>query len=81
MELVAAHRPFISIPLANHFEQRFHVRHRLDRYGARVTLDYAQAHPEAVAEAIVGALDSQPRYQPIDPGGATTTGRLIAELL
>ena len=81
MELVAAHRPFISIPLANHFEQRFHVRHRLDRYGAHVTLDFAQAHPEAVAEAIVGALDSQPRYQPIDPGGATTAASLIAELL
>ncbi|HMC70429.1 MAG TPA: glycosyltransferase, partial [Mycobacteriales bacterium] len=35
MELVAAGRPFISVPLASHFEQRFHVRHRLDRYGAR----------------------------------------------
>ena len=34
MELVATGRPFVSVPLASHFEQRFHVRHRLDRYGA-----------------------------------------------
>jgi len=81
MELVAAQRPFISIPLASHFEQRFHVRHRLDRYGAHVTLDYALASPEALADAIASALGSQPRYRPIDPGGATTAAGLIAELL
>lgn len=34
MELTACRRPFIYVPLQNHFEQNFHVRHRLDRYGA-----------------------------------------------
>ena len=34
MELVAAGRPLVALPLASHFEQHFHVRHRLDRYGA-----------------------------------------------
>jgi UDP-N-acetylglucosamine:LPS N-acetylglucosamine transferase len=34
MELVALGRPFVAFPLRNHFEQRLHVRHRLDRYGA-----------------------------------------------
>ena len=52
MELVAAQRPFVSIPLASHFEQRFHVRHRLDRYGAMSWLDYADASPEVLADAI-----------------------------
>ena len=55
MELVAANRPFISIPLASHFEQRFHVRHRLDRYGARTSLEFADATPERLAAAITGA--------------------------
>jgi hypothetical protein len=26
--------PFLYFPLNNHFEQNFHVAHRLDRYGA-----------------------------------------------
>src|SRR6185369_11816496 len=34
MELAASGRPFIYVPLRHHFEQNFHVRHRLDRYGA-----------------------------------------------
>ena len=34
MELTAAQRPFLYFPLANHFEQNRHVRHRLERYGA-----------------------------------------------
>ena len=34
MELTAARRPFLYFPLAHHFEQNYHVRHRLDRYRA-----------------------------------------------
>jgi hypothetical protein len=32
MELTAAQRPFIYVPPRHHFEQDFHVRHRLARY-------------------------------------------------
>jgi predicted glycosyltransferase len=81
MELVAAQCPFISIPLASHFEQRFHVRHRLDRYGATSWLDYEDARPEALADAIGSAIGSEPSYRPIDPGGAAAAAALIAELL
>jgi predicted glycosyltransferase len=81
MELVAAQRPFISIPLASHFEQRFHVRHRLNRYGALTWLDYANTGPEALAEAIDNAFGSEPSYRTIDPGGATRAAALISELL
>jgi pimeloyl-ACP methyl ester carboxylesterase/predicted glycosyltransferase len=81
MELVAAQRPFISIPLASHFEQRFHVRHRLDRYGAVTWLDYQNATPEALADAIARALESQPSYRTVNPDGAATAAALIAELL
>ena len=41
MELAAAKRPFLYFPLGHHFEQNFHVRHRLDRYGAGRCMDYA----------------------------------------
>jgi pimeloyl-ACP methyl ester carboxylesterase/predicted glycosyltransferase len=81
MELVAAQRPFISVPLASHFEQRFHVRHRLDRYGARTWLDYDEAGSEAFADAIGEAIGSEPSYRPIEPGAAARAASLIAELV
>jgi pimeloyl-ACP methyl ester carboxylesterase/predicted glycosyltransferase len=81
MELVAAQRPFVSVPLASHFEQRFHVRHRLDRYGALTWLDYEDSSPETLADAIAGAIDGKPSYRTIDPGGAARAASLIAELL
>jgi hypothetical protein len=31
----------VGFPLANHFEQQYHVRRRLDRYGAGIAMDYA----------------------------------------
>jgi pimeloyl-ACP methyl ester carboxylesterase/predicted glycosyltransferase len=81
MELVAAQRPFISLPLENHFEQRVHVRNRLDRYGARSWLEYEDATPEALADAIAGSIGSETAYLPIVPGGAGRAAALIAELL
>jgi len=81
MELVAAGRPFVSLPLASHFEQRFHVRHRLERYGARTSLDFADATPELLADRIAGLLGSAPSYRAVDGGGAARAAALIAELL
>jgi hypothetical protein len=81
VELVATGRPFISLPLANHFEQRFHVRHRLDRYGADTWLDYEKATPKTLADAIANAIGSQPSYRTVGPGGALRAACLIAELL
>ena len=81
MELVAARRPFVAIPLNSHFEQRFHVRHRLDRYGARTWLEYDNATPETLAEAIATEIDREPSYRPVESGGAARAAALIAELL
>ena len=47
MELVANRRPFLYVPLRHHFEQTFHVPHRLARYGAGRRLDYDDTAPEA----------------------------------
>ena len=40
MELTASRTPFVYVPLRHHFEQNFHVRHRLDRYRAGRCLPY-----------------------------------------
>ncbi len=81
MELVATGRPFVSLPLASHFEQQFHVRHRLDRYGARTSLEFAEATPERLAAAIIALIGSSPAYRPVGGAGAAVAAGLIAELL
>ena len=53
MELTAAGTPFIYFPLRNHFEQNFHVVHRLDRYGAGRRMEFATSSPEMIADAMV----------------------------
>ena len=45
MELTANRRPFLYFPLRHHFEQNFHVRHRLERYGAGRAMDFEIADP------------------------------------
>jgi pimeloyl-ACP methyl ester carboxylesterase/predicted glycosyltransferase len=81
MELVAAGRPFVSLPLASHFEQRYHVRHRLDRYGATHWLEYADATPDAIADAVAAALLERPDYRRVDFSGPARAAAMIAELL
>jgi pimeloyl-ACP methyl ester carboxylesterase/predicted glycosyltransferase len=81
MELVAARRPFVAIPLASHFEQQFHVRHRLDRYGARTTLQFADATPGRLGGLIADLIGSEPSYLPVSGGGAARAAELIAALI
>ena len=45
MELTASKRPFLYFPLKHHFEQNFHVRHRLQRYGAGRCMDFETPTP------------------------------------
>jgi predicted glycosyltransferase len=82
MELVAAGRPFIYVPLAHHFEQQIHVAHRLAQYGAGRRLDYAAIDPEYLAEAIVTETDRRPvDHRPVETDGAAQAAALLAELL
>jgi pimeloyl-ACP methyl ester carboxylesterase/predicted glycosyltransferase len=81
MELTANRRPFLYFPLRHHFEQNFHVRHRLDRYRAGRRMDYAAATPETIAEAIATELGREVDYRPVASGGAARAAALIAELL
>jgi pimeloyl-ACP methyl ester carboxylesterase/predicted glycosyltransferase len=81
MELTASRRPFLYVPLRHHFEQQFHVAHRLNRYGAGRRLDYATATPDALAEAIAAEIGREVTYRPVPADGADRTAALLAELL
>ncbi len=80
MELTAAGRPFIYFPLRLHFEQNFHVRHRLDRYRAGTCMDFETATPEVIAEAIVQIHGTAINYAPVETKGAARAAELIASL-
>ncbi len=81
MELTANGRPFIYFPLRHHFEQNFHVRHRLERYGAGRCMDFATATPETIARAIADEIGRVIDYRPVETDGAARAAALIAELL
>jgi pimeloyl-ACP methyl ester carboxylesterase/UDP:flavonoid glycosyltransferase YjiC (YdhE family) len=81
MELVAARRPFVYFPLANHWEQQRFVSHRLDHYGAGLRMDYAQTSPRDLANAICSATAIQPNYRPVRKGGADRAAAMVSSLL
>jgi pimeloyl-ACP methyl ester carboxylesterase/predicted glycosyltransferase len=81
MELTAAGRPFIYVPLRHHFEQQIHVAHRLRRHGAGRRLDYDDTDPDTLAEAIAAEIGREVEYRPVDGGGAARAAALLADLL
>lgn len=81
MELVAARRPFVYVPLADHFEQNFHVPARLARYGAGRAMAYEAITPDALAAVMVEELGRDVAYREVAPDGAARAAGLIAELL
>jgi predicted glycosyltransferase len=81
MELVAARRPFLYLPLANHFEQQIHVPQRLAQYRAGKRLNYPDADPESLAEAIVTEIGRPVDYVPVETDGAARAAALLADLL
>jgi pimeloyl-ACP methyl ester carboxylesterase/predicted glycosyltransferase len=81
MELTAAGRPFIYIPLRHHFEQQFHVAHRLRRHNAGRRLDYEELTPDVLAAAIATEIGREVAYRPVDRGGAGHAADRLSELL
>jgi len=81
MELTANRRPFLYFPLRHHFEQNFHVRHRLERYGAGRCMDFETATPDLIARAIADELKRTIHYRSVETNGATRAAARIAELL
>jgi len=81
MELTANRRPFLYFPLGHHFEQTFHVPHRLARYGAGRRMDYGTSTPEVIAAAIVDEIGTPVAHRPVDLGAARRAATMLAELL
>jgi pimeloyl-ACP methyl ester carboxylesterase/predicted glycosyltransferase len=81
MELVATNTPFLYFPLGHHFEQNFHVPHRLSRYCAGRRVDYAGSTPESIAAAIAREIGQPTAYRPLDPEAAGRVADRIVELL
>jgi pimeloyl-ACP methyl ester carboxylesterase/predicted glycosyltransferase len=81
MELVASNRPFLYFPLGHHFEQTFHVPHRLARYHAGRRMDYATATPEVICSAIAAEIGRPVAYRPVDPAAVSKVANQIADIL
>jgi pimeloyl-ACP methyl ester carboxylesterase/predicted glycosyltransferase len=81
MELTANRRPFLYFPLRHHFEQNFHVRNRLDRYGAGRCMDFDASTPDVIAAAIAEEIGASVDYARVETDGAARAAALIAELL
>jgi pimeloyl-ACP methyl ester carboxylesterase len=80
MELAAAGRPFLYVPLRHHFEQQFHVPHRLARYGAGRRVDYDDTTPERLADAIASEMARPVSYRPVESDGAARAAAYLADL-
>ena len=82
MELTAAGTPFLYFPLKNHFEQNFHVAHRLDRYRRRTAhgvRDLDAGHDcRRDGCCVAGAA---PDFKPVEADGAARAARMLAELI
>jgi predicted glycosyltransferase len=81
MELTANKRPFLYFPLRDHFEQNFHVRHRLERYGAGRRMVYDDSPPEQIAAAIAQEIGRDVDYRDVETDGARLAAQHIAALL
>ncbi|HEY2714971.1 MAG TPA: hypothetical protein VGI73_01985, partial [Solirubrobacterales bacterium] len=64
-----------------HFEQNFHVAHRLERYGAGRRMDFEESTPEVIAAAIGAEIGREVEYRDVETDGAARAATRIAQLL
>jgi pimeloyl-ACP methyl ester carboxylesterase/predicted glycosyltransferase len=81
MELAAAGTPFLYFPLRNHFEQNFHVAHRLDQYQAGRKMIFDESDPDAIAAAMVEELARPRSFLPVEADGARRAAGMLSDLL
>ena len=80
MELVATGRPFVYVPLRNHFEQNIHVRRRLANYGAGTCMTWVDATPDHLADIVAREIGRPVSYRPVETDGAVRAAGLLADL-
>jgi UDP:flavonoid glycosyltransferase YjiC (YdhE family) len=81
MELTANRRPFLFFPLRHHFEQNFHVCHRLERHHAGRRMDFETDGASEIAAAIAEEIGRKVDYRAVETDGAARAAASIAELL
>ena len=81
MELAAAGTPFLYFPLKNHFEQNFHVAHRLDQYGAGRKMIFDESDPDRIAQAMVEEVARPSMFRPVESDGAARAAGMLSDLL
>ena len=81
MELTANKRPFLYFPLRHHFEQNFHVRHRLERYEAGRRMDFEDSPPEQIATAIAQEIGQAICYRQAKPQSPAALTRRVVQLM
>lgn len=85
MELTCLGKPFLYVPLEQHFEQQIHVHHRLQRYGFGERLRYAElSDAERLAVRIENLLARHARPATTDLpafGAALRAADAIAALI
>lgn len=81
MELAANKRPFLYFPLRHHFEQNFHVAHRLERYRAGRKMDYEAATPDIIADAIAAEIGREVDDRAVEHDGARRAAERLAEMI
>jgi UDP:flavonoid glycosyltransferase YjiC (YdhE family) len=81
MELTASGTPFVYVPLQHHFEQQFHVRHRLQRYHAGVMIPYPELAPDRLAAELNCLLARPTEFRAVATDGAARAADLLAELI
>jgi pimeloyl-ACP methyl ester carboxylesterase len=81
MELTATRRPFIYLPLRQHFEQAYHVHHRLQAHQAGRRMDFGDAQPDALADAIATQIERPVDYRLVERDGAARAAAAIADLI
>lgn len=81
MELVATRRPFAYVPLRKHWEQQNYVSYRLQHYGVRNRLEYADMTPRRVADTLARLLGERPDYREVPRNNARRAAEQIASLI
>jgi UDP-N-acetylglucosamine:LPS N-acetylglucosamine transferase len=81
MELTALNRPFLYLPLKEHFEQQDFVPFRLNRYNSGVRMDFDTTSPEVLAGAITENIGKSVNYYPVTTDGAEKAASMILGVL
>lgn len=80
MELAYAGTPFVYVPLIDHFEQQFHVRHRLTHHGVGRAVDFRTADAESLATDVESMIGTIPPPIEVSSTAATRVAERLADL-